>query len=113
MTTGRLTAKLALPEASVLSVVAPMSVCPSPWPEGSGIAWLKNWTVNVVLGVLLSVPWTKVALPLGATLVRIGKFWRLLGPACGPPGELAVTPKASWTPPTRLIPSWLFDEMLL
>src|SRR5215218_8667410 len=99
MDVGRLTAKLALPAASVRSVVVPRSAWPSPWPDGSGTTWLKNWTVKVVLGVLLSVPWTNVAFPLGATLVRMGKFWRLFGPTWGPPAELAVTPKAFSTPP--------------
>ena len=53
---GRITLKLALPEALVVTVVEPRKLCPSPLPVGSQIAFVKNWTVKVLEAVLLSVP---------------------------------------------------------
>src|SRR5437764_8674176 len=89
--------KLALQPASVVTVIEPMKVCPSPLPEGSQEVLAKNWTVNIVLAVLLSVPWTDVV----EAEVNTGKFCRLftLGPS-GSHESFAVTPLLS-----RSIPS--------
>ena len=61
------TEKLALPKLSVVTVVSPMNVSPSPKPEGSPVWLRKNSMVNVSSGVLLSLPWMVVLPPLVTT----------------------------------------------
>jgi hypothetical protein len=48
--------KLAFPEASVVTVVVPMRVCPWPCPEGSAVGLAKNCRVNEALAALFSEP---------------------------------------------------------
>ena len=42
---GNFAVMMALPKASVVTVVVPRSVWPWPWPEGSAFGLEKNWTV--------------------------------------------------------------------
>src|SRR5262245_21060519 len=60
--TGNVAVKLTSPLPSVVTVVAPRKVCPSPNPDGSATALAKNSMRKTVLGVLLSVP-VMVVLP--------------------------------------------------
>ena len=87
---GNTTVKLALPLPSVVTLVKPRKVSPSPKPEGSQAELEKNSSTNWVLGVLLSVP-SIVALPPTAE-VNTGKFCTLLAPVSPSPGSLGVTP---------------------
>ena len=61
---GKITWTLALPEESVFTVVVPTNVCPSPKPEGSGVALAKNCSVKLELGTLLSEPEMTVEVPV-------------------------------------------------
>src|ERR1051325_11519960 len=89
---------LALPLASVVTVVRPRNVCPSPNPEASHVVALatnsleKNSTVKVVLGVLLRFPTIVVEPALEVTDVRAGKFCRLFEPVSASPGSLGIGP---------------------
>jgi len=47
---------VALQELFVVTLAAPMKVCPSPNPDGSHRSFAKNSTRNVVLAVLSSEP---------------------------------------------------------
>ena len=67
----------------------------------------KNWSLKVVLAVLLSVPST-VMLPLLLLEANTGKFWRLFAPVSPSPRSLSVTP-----PSPRSIPSPLFEKIEL
>jgi hypothetical protein len=48
--------KLALQDASVVTLVAPRNVLPSPFPDESQLVLEKNSTRKVVLAVLFKVP---------------------------------------------------------
>src|SRR5687767_1242609 len=50
----------ALPAASVVTLIAPMKVLPSPWPLASADGLVKNSMEKFVFGVLFSVPATVV-----------------------------------------------------
>jgi len=72
--TGTVWLKLALPDASVVTLVEPMNVWPSPNPDAFG-NWLeKNSILNVELELLLSVPWMFVLVPAKFATVNSGKF---------------------------------------
>jgi hypothetical protein len=71
---GKVTLKLVFPLPSVITVVEPIKVSPSPLPEGSQAALEKNSSENVVLAVLLSVPWMVVLPPELEAEVNTGKF---------------------------------------
>src|SRR4051812_10323214 len=53
----RVAVNTASPAPSVVTVVEPIGVWPSPTPDGSDWALPKNWIRNVVFGVLLNTPW--------------------------------------------------------
>src|SRR5689334_6840137 len=81
VTTGAVNVKLARPALSVCARTEPRKVRPWPKPEGSGVGFEKSWMVNVVLGVLSSVPSTVVLVEtFDVAEVSTGKFCRLLGP---------------------------------
>ena len=91
--TGSVTEKVALPLASVSTVVKPRNVCPSPKPEESAAALAKNSRRNpLVLGVLLNVPMMVVLPPALLDDVITGKFWRSFGPLSASLESLGVTP---------------------
>jgi hypothetical protein len=71
---GKVTAKLARQPPFVVTVVEPMSISPSPKPEGSQAALEKNSIVNVMLGVLFSVPSMVVVPPALLAEVMTGVF---------------------------------------
>src|SRR6266542_1019018 len=54
--TGNVTLKAALQEPSVVTVVEPRNLCPSPYPEGSQEGLEKNSIEKVVVGRLSSPP---------------------------------------------------------
>ena len=64
--------------------------------------------MNVVFGVLLSVPEIVVCPAAETTDVMTGKFCRLFGPLSASPGLLGVTPLG-----TRSIPSRRFEKIEL
>src|SRR5436189_130003 len=53
-------AKFALQEASVVALVKPRKVWPSPLPDGSQAEFAKNSILNCVFAVLFKVPWIEV-----------------------------------------------------
>ena len=71
---GKVTAKLARQPPFVVTVAEPMSISPSPKPEGSQAALEKNSIVNVMLGVLFSVPSMVVVPPALLAEVMTGVF---------------------------------------
>lgn len=71
---GKVTAKLATQPPFVVTVAEPMSISPSPKPEGSQAALEKNSIVNVMLGVLFSVPSMVVVPPALLAEVMTGVF---------------------------------------
>jgi hypothetical protein len=79
--------KEALPLPSVLTRTCLINFLPSSVPEGLE----KNWTRNLLPGVLSSLAFIVVVPPVLAEAI-IGKFCRLLGPASRSPGSLAVRP---------------------
>src|SRR5207245_204777 len=52
--------KCAFPLLSVVTVIEPRNVCPSPKPDGSHAVFAKNSSVKVVFGVLVNDPTTSV-----------------------------------------------------
>src|SRR5262245_11700759 len=72
--TGKVTAKLATQPPFVVAVAEPMSISPSPKPEGSQAAFEKNSILNVILGVLFSVPSMVVVPPALLAEVMTGLF---------------------------------------
>ena len=71
---GKVTAKLARQPPFVVTVTEPTSVSPSPKPEGSQAAFEKSSIVNVMLGVLFSVPSIVVVPPALLAEVMTGVF---------------------------------------
>jgi hypothetical protein len=71
---GRVALRTALPEPSVVAVVAPRNVWPSPKKVASQAALAKNSIRKIVLAVLLSEPVTVVLAPSEIAEVRTGKF---------------------------------------
>src|SRR5262249_584149 len=68
----RVTEKLALPLASVVTVTVPRNCAPSPRPLGSRVGLANNSIWKVVLAVLFNVPVTVVLLALEVAEVRTG-----------------------------------------
>src|SRR4026209_1281322 len=58
----------------VVAVTLPRKVWPSPLPDASQVAFEKSSTVNVVLGVLFSVPAIDVVVPSVVAELSTGKF---------------------------------------
>ncbi len=67
-----LTTKLALPLPSVVTVVDPIKVWPSPKPEKSSAVLVKNSILKKLLAVLLSAPPMVVFPPLLSAVVSTG-----------------------------------------
>src|SRR5207248_2186351 len=99
----------ATPAGSVMTSSKPTNVCPSPWPLGSAVTFVKNSMRKFLLAVLLSVPAIVVVPAVVTADVSTGKFCRLLGPVSqsncptigqGGGGSFCVTPS-----PPRSMPS--------
>jgi hypothetical protein len=93
-------ANATVPAASVVTSFTPSCVSPSPFVLASQLVLSKNVSRKLVLGALLSVPWTSVVV----AAVRSGKFWSALGPVSASDASLPVTPSFP-----RSIPSPLFE----
>src|ERR1700752_979171 len=78
---------------TVVTVAEPRNVFPSPLPDVSHDGFAKKSNVNVVLAVLLSVPWMLTP-PPDAPLadVKTGKFCRLFAPVSPSFTSFGVTP---------------------
>src|SRR5437660_10793518 len=72
--------KLALHEASVVTLVKPRNVWPSPLPDELQVAFAKNSILNCPFAVLFKVPWIVVVLEFAIAELITGKFCRLFGP---------------------------------
>ena len=110
VTAGKLmTLMLALQLVSVVTVVEPRKICPSPLPTTSQAPVAKNSMVNWVLAVELSVPCTVVAAPSVLATVNKGKFCRLFAPGSSSAGHASGLGSFGVTPsPKRSIPSCRF-----
>ena len=97
-----------LPAASVVSVVVPRMVSPSPLPDASQAVFEKNWIVNCVFAVLFSVAETPPV-----TAVSTGKFCRLFAPVSVSPGSFGVTPLLPRSMPRRPLPAIVFARIAL
>ena len=87
-----------LPLAAVVTFAAPMKYCPSP----SLLAFAKNSTRKVVLGVLFSVQEIVVPVPSTAEF-STGQFCRLFGPVSPSPASFALTPSFQKSMPSPLL----------
>ncbi len=105
--TGK-TGVVALPSVSVVTVVAPSNVAPSPLPDASHAVLPKYSIRNVLLGVLCRVPCT----PPDAA-VRTRKFCRLLAPVSVSPASLGVTPSGPRSMPSSPFPEIALDTIAL
>jgi hypothetical protein len=103
--TGSEAVKAALQLLSVVTVVDPINVFPSPKREPSHSVLEKNSSVKVLSGALLSAPWMVVADPLltaasrlARTIQAIGQITSLTSPAVesylSQTGEPCVNPIA-------------------
>ena len=90
--TGKVTVMLAVQVPLVVTIAKPRKVCPSPLPDESHAALEKNSILNVVLAVLLRLPSMVVLPPPELAEVKVGKFWKLLGPVSPSQESLGVTP---------------------
>jgi hypothetical protein len=84
--------KLAEQFASVVTLVDPRNVCPSPLPDGSHAAFEKNSTRKELLAVLFSVPEIMTLPPTREAEVRTGKFWKLFAPPSPSQASFRFTP---------------------
>ena len=105
----KVTAKLAPPLSSVVTVVEPSGVWPSPKPEGSQAVLEKNSSSNCVLGVLSSVPWMVVPLSELVAELGTGKFCKSFGPESASPGSFGVTPSGPRSIPRPPLEKMEFD----
>ena len=103
---GGIASNDAFPAPSVVTLVRPMKVCPSPNPLASHPGLSKNSRTKDRFGVLCSEPLTSVDVPLGAANVRTGAAWTWLAP----PSRLmpsCALPKIEfsriWTPDPEII----------
>jgi hypothetical protein len=100
---------VALPEPSVVTFWKPRKVRPSPLPEASHEALLKNSMRKAELALLLSVPARLVLAPDFSAEVMTGKFWRPFGPVSVSPGSLSVTPSPLMSIPSEPL-EWIEFE---
>ena len=107
------TVNVAAPEAFVVTLVDPIGVCPSPFPEASHAAFEKSSIRNVALGVLLSVPTTLVVVALAVADASTGKFWRLFAPVSTSPASFGVTPLLSRSMPSEPLAVMLLPRIAL
>src|SRR6185295_5439289 len=91
----------------VVTFAVPRNVRPSPLPDESQDGFEKKSKLNVVLAVLLSVPWMFTPPPAAPLAeVRTGKFCRLFAPVSTSLRSFAVTPAGE-----RSIPSPAFEKI--
>src|SRR5262249_31537696 len=101
--------KLALPLASVVTLVKPRNCCPSAGSPSGSVSLAKNSTRKVEPGAPLSVPVMVVMPPDMVTVDSTGRFWKLLGSlgAPWPLESLGVRPssRGKRKPLVRSMPS--------
>src|SRR6266480_2917715 len=101
--------KLALQDASVVTLVKPRKVSPSPLPDGSQAEFAKNSILNCVFGVLFKVPRIVVVVESAIAEVITGKFCgSMFGPTALSQLSFGVTPRGP-----RSIPMSPFEKIEL